>query len=68
MNVLESLRLMKSKKVCTAVIITSDKVYKNLEIKRGYTEKDILGGKDTYSSSKASAEILISSYINSFFS
>ena len=67
MNVLESLRFMKGKKNCTAVIITSDKVYKNLEIKRGYTEKDILGGKDPYSSSKASAEILISSYINSFF-
>lgn len=67
MNVLESLRLMKSKKVCTAVIVTSDKVYKNLEIKRGYTENDMLGGKDPYSSSKASAEILISSYINSFF-
>ena len=67
MNVLESLRLMKSKKVCTAVIVTSDKVYKNLEINRGYTENDMLGGKDPYSSSKASAEILISSYINSFF-
>jgi len=34
LNVLESLRELKKK--CIAVIITSDKSYKNLEIKRGY--------------------------------
>ncbi len=51
---------------CVAVIITSDKSYKNLEIKRGYRENDILGGKDPYSASKASAEIAINSEINSF--
>ena len=54
-NVLESLRQLKKK--CVAVIITSDKSYKNLEIKRGYKEDDILGGKDPYSASKASAEV-----------
>ena len=37
------------------IIITSDKSYKNLEIKRGYHEEDLLGGKDPYSASKASA-------------
>ena len=41
--------------------------YKNLEIKRGYNENDILGGKDPYSASKASAELVIQSYISSFF-
>ena len=46
---------------------TSDKSYKNLEIKRGYHENDILGGKDPYSASKASAELVIQSYISSFF-
>ena len=64
-NVLESLREIKKK--CVAVIITSDKSYKNIEIKRGYRENDILGGKDPYSASKASAELAIQSYINSFF-
>ena len=48
------------------MIITSDKSYKNLEIKRGYHEEDLLGGKDPYSASKASAELIIQSYIQSF--
>ena len=38
-----------------------------MEIKRGYKENDILGGYDPYSASKASAELLIQSYINSYF-
>ena len=66
LNVLESLRELKKK--CIAIIITSDKSYKNLEIKRGYKEDDILGGKDPYSASKASAELAIQSHISSFFS
>ena len=65
LNVLESLRTIK--KNCSVVIITSDKSYKNLEIQRGYKENDILGGKDPYSASKASAELAIQSYISSFF-
>jgi CDP-glucose 4,6-dehydratase len=64
-NVLDSLRKLKKK--CVVVIITSDKSYENLEIKRGYNEEDRLGGKDPYSASKASADIAIRSYINSFF-
>ena len=55
------------KKNCIVVLITSDKSYKNLEIKRGYNESDILGGKDPYSASKASAELAIQSHISSFF-
>ena len=65
MNVLESLKQIKKK--FAAVIITSDKSYKNLEIKRGYHENDLLGGKDPYSASKGAAEIIIQSYINSYF-
>ena len=65
LNVLESLKVLK--KNCAAVLITSDKSYKNLEIKRGYKEDDILGGKDPYSASKASAELAIQSHISSFF-
>lgn len=63
-NVLESLKEMKKK--CVAIIITSDKCYKNLEINRGYKENDILGGSDPYSASKASAELAIKSYLESF--
>tara|TARA_Y100001958_G_C21223951_1_gene549317 strand:- start:1215 stop:2294 length:1080 start_codon:yes stop_codon:yes gene_type:complete len=64
-NVLESLRFIK--KNCIAVIVTSDKSYKNLEIKRGYHEKDDLGGYDPYSASKGSAEFAVQSYVKSFF-
>ena len=65
LNVLESLRKLKNK--CSVVIITSDKCYFNKEKHYGYKETDVLGGKDPYSCSKASAEILIKSYVNSFF-
>ena len=66
LNVLESLRKLKN--VSNVVIITSDKCYFNREIHYGYKETDILGGKDPYSSSKASTELLVKSYISSFFS
>ncbi len=64
-NVISALRKLKSK--CAAVIVTSDKCYKNKEIKRGYRENDELGGYDPYSASKGAAEIAIQSYIKSFF-
>jgi len=49
------------------VLVTSDKCYENFEWERGYAEDDRLGGRDVYSSSKAAAEVLISSYRRSFF-
>ena len=64
LNVMECLRDLKNN--CIAIIITSDKSYKNLEIKRGYREEDILGGIDPYSASKASAELIIQSYFKSY--
>jgi len=66
LNILESIRKLKN--VCNVVIITSDKCYFNREIHYGYKETDILGGRDPYSGSKASAELLVKSYISSFFS
>lgn len=66
LNVLESLRYLKKK--CTVVIITSDKCYKNFEKEKGYKEDDVLGGNDPYSASKGAAEIVIQSYVKSFFS
>ncbi len=64
LNILEAVKDLKKK--CVIILVTSDKSYKNLELKRGYKENDILGGIDPYSASKASAELIIQSYFNSF--
>jgi len=50
------------------VFVTTDKVYENLELGIPFVETDKLGGKDPYSASKASSEILIDSYNKSFYS
>lgn len=65
MNVLEALRLLE--RPCTTVLITSDKCYDNVEWVWGYREADALGGKDIYSGSKGAAELIIKSYVASFF-
>jgi len=64
-NVLQALKDVGCAKA--AVFITTDKVYENKETDCFYKENDSLGGYDSYSASKAAAEIVISSYINSFF-
>jgi len=53
-------------KEVTAIFITSDKCYENIEQIWGYSENDKLGGSDIYSASKAAAEILLSAYHRSF--
>ena len=65
-NFLESIKNIKSIK--SAIIVTTDKVYLNLEKKIKFKEDGKLGGHDIYSSSKAACEILTESYIKSFFS
>lgn len=69
-NVMGSLNLLKSVDSCESVkslvYVTSDKCYENYEWPWGYRETDNLGGHDPYSSSKACAEILFSSYSRSF--
>ena len=65
LNVLECVRQNSSVKA--AVIITSDKCYKNNEWLWGYREPDALGGDDPYSASKGCAELVINSYCRSFF-
>lgn len=59
-NVLEAARNTSS--VQGVLCITTDKVYKNLEIDYRYLESDELGGNDPYSASKAAAELIIESY------
>ncbi len=64
-NVLNAVRFME--KSCIVICITTDKVYENNESHHRYKESDRLGGYDPYSASKACAELIISSYRNSFF-
>ena len=64
LNVLEATKELKNLKA--ALIITTDKVYKNHNHLRGYVETDELGGDDPYSASKAAADIATQSWIKSF--
>jgi len=63
-HILEALRGQDGAKV--AVMVTTDKVYRNLEQIHPYPETAELGGHDPYSASKAASELLISSYRDSF--
>ena len=63
-NLLESLKNLEN--ICSTVLITTDKVYKNKEWIYGYRENDALGGHDPYSASKAAMEIAVESYRSSF--
>ena len=64
LNVLECIRNSSSVKV--GVLVTSDKCYEDKEQIWGYRENDRLGGNEPYSASKACAEIIISSYSNTY--
>lgn len=63
-NVLEA--SLKCPSVKAMIMVTTDKVYENIEQLWGYREIDRLGGDDPYSASKAMAEIAIQSYRKSF--
>lgn len=64
-HVLEACRHTPS--VRAVVVVTSDKCYRNNEWVWGYRENDPMGGHDPYSVSKGCAELIIASYIKSFF-
>ena len=64
-NLLEAVR--NTSKKCVIINVTSDKCYENQELSRGYKENDPMGGYDPYSSSKGCAELITSSFRNSFF-
>jgi CDP-glucose 4,6-dehydratase len=70
-NVMGTLKVFeacrKTESVRAVVNITSDKAYENKEWVWGYRENDPMGGHDPYSASKGCAELLASSYRNSFF-
>lgn len=64
-NILEIIKLERNIK--SAIIVTTDKVYLNLENKTKFKENSRLGGYDLYSASKAASEIISEGYIKSFY-
>lgn len=52
--------------VRAALMVTTDKVYRNTGKTSGYVESDALGGHDPYSASKAMADLMITSWVDSF--
>lgn len=63
-HVLDALRELPSVRV--AVVVTTDKVYRNQEWAYPYRETDALGGHDPYSASKAATELVTASYRSAF--
>lgn len=63
-HVLDALRGLDCARV--AVMVTTDKVYRDSGEQRSFSEDDPLGGRDPYSASKAACEIVIASYRESF--
>lgn len=55
----------RTKSVKAQLIITTDKVYENVNKREGYIESETLGGHDPYSSSKAVADLLTQSWVRS---
>ncbi len=69
-NVIGTLNVLRSSQQISClkalVIVTTDKVYKNVNQRNGYVETDQLGGHDPYSTSKAMADLLTQSWRKSF--
>ena len=63
-HVLDALRGLDCVRV--AVMVTTDKVYRDSAKGRPSSEEDPLGGRDPYSASKAACEIVIASYRDCF--
>ena len=63
-NLLDGLKNINKK--CACVIVTTDKVYENVNQIYSYRETDNLGGKDPYSASKAAVELAVRSWRSSF--
>lgn len=70
-NVMGTAHILDAARRCPSVkavlVITTDKVYENLESGRAFVESDPLGGHDPYSASKACTDILTASFRRSFF-
>ena len=64
-NLLEAVRACPS--VAATLVVTTDKVYRNVGTHTPYVEDDVLGGKEPYSASKAAAELVLDAYRHSYF-
>lgn len=64
-NLLNALRSAKG--LAAVLVVTSDKVYENVEDDKAFAETDRLGGHDPYSASKAACEIAVASFDASFY-
>lgn len=69
-NVLGTINVLKASQSISnlraQLIITTDKVYKNLNKSNGYIESEPLGGQDPYSASKAMADLATQAWLSSF--
>jgi CDP-glucose 4,6-dehydratase len=69
-NVMGTINVIKAsqqiQKLKAQLIITTDKVYRNLNKESGYIETDALGGFDPYSASKSMADIAAQSWVACF--
>lgn len=63
-HVLQSMRDISG--VEAGVIVTTDKVYRNLDREEPYRETDELGGKEAYSASKAASEFVVDAWRHSY--
>jgi CDP-glucose 4,6-dehydratase len=63
-QLLDALRNVDNVRV--AVMVTTDKVYREDGTRRAYREDDPLGGQDPYSASKGASEIVIGSYRDAY--
>ena len=64
LNLLEAVTNVSSVKA--HLVVTTDKVYRNVGRAAGYREEDPLGGDDPYSASKAMADVLTHAWTTSF--
>jgi len=64
LNVLEAAQHASTLKA--HLVVTTDKVYRNVNRETGYGEDEPLGGDDPYSASKAMADLLTQSWATSF--
>jgi CDP-glucose 4,6-dehydratase len=64
-SLLNELRDINSVK--SILVVTTDKVYRDVHLRIPFVESDSLGGHDPYSASKAAAEIITTSFRSSFF-
>ncbi len=70
-NVMGTVNLLEAARPCDSVeavvIVTSDKSYQNLEVRRPFRETDAMGGRDPYSASKGATELVVDAYRQSYF-